>query len=192
MPTIKTTQSLGWIGLIIFFYSANLLAVEEAYAPRLALQSYAFTHQNPIPKQFTCDDADLSPHLVWKNVPKNAKSLVLIMYDPDAPVPAVPLMSWVHWLLYNIPPTVSELPQNIAPDRLPKGTLLGKNDWKETGYKGPCPPIGRHRYFFKLLALDAVLPNLHLPDYATLAKVIEGHILDRAELIGVYQRKVIP
>jgi Raf kinase inhibitor-like YbhB/YbcL family protein len=189
MPTIDITRSLRLIGLIFFFYSAESVSIEEeADEPHMILKSYAFIHQNPIPKQFTCDDANFSPRLVWTNVPRKAKSLVLIMYDPDAPVPAVPLMNRVHWLLYNIPPKTSGLPQNVAPNELPKGTLLGRNDWKETGYKGPCPPIGRHRYFFKLLALDTVLPNLHLPDYAALEKAMDGHILDRTELIGVYQR----
>lgn len=192
MRTTKITQSLRLIGLMLFFCFTDLLSAEKADVPRLTLRSYAFTHQHPIPKQFTCDDTNLSPRLTWTNVPNNARSLVLIMYDPDTPVPAVPLMSWVHWLMYNIPPTASGLPQNAGPNELPKGTRLGKNDWKETGYKGPCPPIGRHRYFFKLFALDTVLPNLHLPDYATLEKTMNGHILDRALLIGVYQRKGIP
>ncbi|MGZ8194090.1 MAG: YbhB/YbcL family Raf kinase inhibitor-like protein [Methylosarcina sp.] len=192
MRTIKINQSLRLIGLIFCFYSADLFALKKAPLPPLTLKSFAFEHQNAIPKQFTCDDANFSPQLSWANVPSNAKSLVLIMDDPDAPAPVLPFMRWVHWLLYNIPPTTSGLPQNVSSRDLPKGTLEGKNDWKETGFKGPCPPIGRHRYFFKLYALDTVLPDLHLPDSAVLEKAMDGHILDRAELIGVYQRKLIP
>ncbi|MGR8952987.1 MAG: YbhB/YbcL family Raf kinase inhibitor-like protein, partial [Gammaproteobacteria bacterium] len=145
-------------------------------------------HQNAIPKGFTCDGSNISPALSWSNVPQTAKSLALIVDDPDAPAPFLPLRTWVHWLLYNIPPTVSELPQDIAPQDLPKGVLQGKNDWEETGYKGPCPPIGRHRYFFKLYALDTALPDLNLPDKAALEKAMEGHLIEKAELIGTYKR----
>jgi len=154
----------------------------------MTLKSSAFEHQNAIPKQFTCDGSNISPALAWANVPPNAKSLALIVDDPDVPAPVLPVMTWVHWLLYNIPPTVSELPQNIAPQDLPKGALHGKNDWKDTSYNGPCPPFGSHRYFFKLYALDTALPDLNLPDKAALEKEMVGHIIDKAELIGTYRR----
>ncbi|MGZ8215539.1 MAG: YbhB/YbcL family Raf kinase inhibitor-like protein, partial [Methylosarcina sp.] len=119
----------------------------------------------------------------------NTQSLVLIVDDPDAPDPAAPRMTWVHWVLYNIPPSSSGLAENIAPDDLPEGTLQGKNDWQQTGYRGPCPPIGRHRYFFKLYALNTVLPDLNQPDKTRLEKAMSGHIIDQTELIGTYQRK---
>lgn len=155
----------------------------------LILKSPDFTHQEEIPKIFTCDGDDSSPALSWTGLPQNTKSLVLIVDDPDAPDPAKPKMTWVHWLLYNIPPTVTELPKAVAVAALPVGTLQGKNDWKRTGYGGPCPPIGRHRYFHKLYALDIELPDLHHPNKAQLEKAMAGHIIDQAELIGTYQRK---
>ncbi|MGR8979302.1 MAG: YbhB/YbcL family Raf kinase inhibitor-like protein [Gammaproteobacteria bacterium] len=154
----------------------------------MSLKSSAFAHETEVPKIFTCDGPETSPALSWSNIPENTRSLVLIVDDPDAPDPAAPKLTWVHWLLYNIPPNVSELPENIASKDLPKGTLEGRNDWKQTGYRGPCPPIGRHRYFFKLYALDTQLPDLNLPTKARLEKAMAGHILDRAELIGTYKR----
>lgn len=154
----------------------------------LILKSSAFNHQGEIPSRFTCTGDDISPALEWSGVPENAKSLVLIVDDPDAPDPAAPKMIWVHWLLYNIPPTVNELAENIEPSDLPAGVKQGKNDWKRTGYGGPCPPIGRHRYFHKLYALDSVLPDLKSPDKTQLEKAMQGHIIDQAELIGTYQK----
>ena len=154
----------------------------------LTLQSPDFTHQSDIPSRFTCDGDDISPALSWSGVPQNAKSLVLIVDDPDAPDPAAPKMTWVHWVLYNIPPTLKEIPQNIPPSALPPGILQGKNDWKRTGYGGPCPPIGRHRYFHKLYALDTELPDLHHPTKAQLEQAMQGHIIEQTELIGTYQR----
>ena len=155
----------------------------------LTLKSADFTHQGEIPKQFTCDGDNISPSLSWSNVPKNAKSLVLIVDDPDAPDPAAPKMTWVHWLLYNIPVTTGGLPKAVTPKDLPPATLEGKNDWQRTGYGGPCPPIGRHRYYHKLYALDITLPDLQLPSKVQLEKAMAGHILEAAELIGTFQRK---
>lgn len=188
MQINKLQSRIRLIGLIFCCYSPLSFSLEGGAAMALSLKSSAFEHQNAIPKGFTCDGSNVSPALSWSNVPQTAKSLALIVDDPDAPAPFLPLRTWVHWLLYNIPPTVSELPQNIAPQDLPKGALQGKNDWKETGYKGPCPPIGRHRYFFKLYALDTALPDLNQPDKAALEKAMEGHIIDKAELIGTYKR----
>lgn len=152
------------------------------------LESSAFSNQREIPALYTCDGKDISPELKWSGVPKNAKSLVLIVDDPDAPDPSAPKITWVHWVLYNIPPTVSAIRENIDPKELPEGILQGKNDWKRTGYGGPCPPIGQHRYFHKLYALDIVLPDMNKPDKARIEKAMEGHILESAELIGTYQR----
>jgi Raf kinase inhibitor-like YbhB/YbcL family protein len=154
----------------------------------LTITSSAFSHNGEIPKRYTCDGDDVSPDLAWSGVPEGTKSLVLIVDDPDAPDPAAPQMTWVHWVLYNIPPDATALSEAVAPTALPAGTREGLNDWKRTGYGGPCPPIGRHRYFHKLYALDAVLPDLGRPSKAKLEKAMEGHILEQAELIGTYKR----
>ena len=153
----------------------------------LRLTSSAFAHEGDIPTRFTCEGQDLSPPLAWTGVPAGAKSLVLIVDDPDAPDPAAPKMTWVHWVLYNIPPDARELPEGGAP--LPAGTLEGVNDWKRAGYGGPCPPIGRHRYFHRLYALDTVLPNLGRPTKQELEARIRGHVLGRAEFVGTYQKR---
>ncbi|MGY6276563.1 YbhB/YbcL family Raf kinase inhibitor-like protein [Methylomonas sp. MgM2] len=153
----------------------------------LTLKSDDFSHQGEIPPACTCDGGDQSPSLSWSGMPAQTKSLVLIVDDPDAPDPANPKMTWVHWLLYNLPPTTTALPHAVA--QLPAGTLQGKNDWKRTGYGGPCPPIGRHRYFHKLYALDTVLPDLDQPNKAQLEAAMAGHILEKAELIGTYRRR---
>jgi len=161
------------------------LASEGNSKMGLTITSTAFAHQGTIPRHYTCDGSDTSPPLAWRGVPANAKSLVLIVDDPDAPDPAAPQRTWVHWLLYNLPVTSTGLTEWIT--ALPAGTLEGSNDWKRTGYGGPCPPIGRHRYFFKLYALDEALPNLDRPGKAALEKAMQGHILMQAELIGLYQ-----
>ena len=142
----------------------------------MKLSSPSFENQGNIPQKFTCDGEDISPALEWSNVPEGAKSFALIVDDPDAPDPANPRMTWVHWVLYNIPAAVSSLPENVKVVDLPEGTLQGLNDWKKTGYGGPCPPMGKHRYFHKLYALDIVLPDLMWPTKARLEKAIEGHI----------------
>lgn len=154
----------------------------------LVLTSSAFHHHGEIPRPYTCDGADRSPPLVWSGVPTKAKSLALIVDDPDAPDPAAPRMVWVHWVLYNLPPIAGELPEAVSAQVLPPGTLQGVNDWQRTGYGGPCPPVGRHRYFFKLYALDAVLPDLGRPAKAVVEKAMQAHILGHAELMGQYQR----
>jgi len=170
----------------IFFTTAVLAEGEQNMT--LTLTSPDFVHQGEIPKVFTCDGNDSSPALSWSGLPPNTKSLVLIVDDPDAPDPAKPKMTWVHWLLYNIPPTVTALPRAVAVAHLPVGAYQGKNDWKRTGYGGPCPPIGRHRYFHKLYALDIELPDLHHPNKVQLEQGMAGHVIGQAELIGTYQR----
>jgi hypothetical protein len=152
------------------------------------LSSTAFVQNGEIPKIYTCEGADRSPPLAWSGVPAGAKSLVLIIDDPDAPDPAAPKTTWVHWVLYNLPPTTTGLAEGVAARDLPPGTGEGTNDWKRTGYGGPCPPIGRHRYFHKLYALDALLPDLGQPTKAGLEKAMLGHVLAHAELIGTYRR----
>lgn len=154
----------------------------------MILSSSAFAHHGEIPARYTCDGEDVSPPLSWSGVPKEAKSLVLIVDDPDAPDPEAPRMTWVHWMLYNIPSDATGLPEAVASGQLPEGTREGINDWKRTGYGGPCPPMGRHRYFHKLYALDTVLPDLKHPTKARLEEAMRGHVLAQAELIGTYQR----
>jgi hypothetical protein len=155
----------------------------------MKLTSQSFENKKDMAKKFTCDGEDISPALEWSDIPEETKSFVLIVDDPDAPDPANPKMTWVHWILYNIPASVSFLPENVKDVDLPEGTLQGLNDWKKTGYGGPCPPIGKHRYFHKLYALDIIFPDLTRPTKAKLEKAMEGHILHKAELIGLYQRK---
>jgi Raf kinase inhibitor-like YbhB/YbcL family protein len=154
----------------------------------LALTSPAFSHEGAIPKLYTCQGKDISPALAWSGLPKGTRSIALIVDDPDAPDPKAPNMTWVHWVLYNIPPTANVLEEAVAPDALPAGTLQGKNDWKRTGYGGPCPPIGRHRYFHKLYALDVLLPDLKSPTKAQLEKAMAGHVLGEAVLMGTYKK----
>jgi hypothetical protein len=154
----------------------------------LTLSSTVFQNDGEIPKHHTCDGDDTSPPLDWSKSPGGTKSLVLIVDDPDAPDPAAPKMTWVHWVLYNLPSDSTGLKEAIASSDLPKGTLEGLNDWKRTGYGGPCPPIGRHRYFHKLYALDTVLPDLGTPTKAQLETAMKAHVLEHAELIGTYQR----
>lgn len=155
----------------------------------LTITSTAFVHNSAIPKRHTCDGANVSSELAWSGAPPATKSLALIVYDPDAPDPADPKMTWVHWVLYNLPENSRGLQEAVAVINLPSGTLEGINDWHTTGYVGPCPPIGRHRYFFKLLSLDIVLPDLHEPTKPVLEQAVSGHIVGQAELMGTYQRQ---
>jgi len=157
-------------------------------AMTLTITSPAFSHNGEIPMRHTCDGEDVSPALEWSKLPEGTKSIALIVDDPDAPDPAAPKMIWVHWVLYNIPPSATGLSEGVKPQDLPSGTKEGINDWKRTGYGGPCPPIGRHRYFHKLYALDVVLPDLGKPTKKDLEKAMEGKILAEAELVGTYQR----
>ncbi len=157
-------------------------------AMSLTLTSAAFSPRGEIPKRHTCDGDDVSPALSWAGAPAGTRSFALIVDDPDAPDPAAPKVVWVHWVLYDIPGGSSSLSEALSAKSLPSGTREGLNDWKQTGWRGPCPPVGRHRYFHKLYALDTVLPDLHRPDKSALEKAMKGHVLAQAELIGTYQR----
>ncbi|MBI4541938.1 MAG: YbhB/YbcL family Raf kinase inhibitor-like protein [Gemmatimonadetes bacterium] len=154
----------------------------------LTLTSPAFEQGGEIPTMYTCDGRDIAPPLSWTGLPEHTGSLALIVDDPDAPDPQAPKMTWVHWVLYNLPVSAAGLPEGATSRDLPPGTREGRNDWKRTGYGGPCPPIGRHRYFHKLYALDAVLPDLGTPTKAELEAAMAGHVLARVELMGTYQR----
>jgi len=154
----------------------------------MRLTSDAFAQGKEIPARYTCEGTDVSPALAWDGVPEGARTLTLIVDDPDAPDPRAPTMTWVHWVLHDIPPAAGGLGEAISADALPPGTREGRNDWKRTGYGGPCPPIGRHRYFFKLYALDTSLAGLEEPTRAELERAMEGHVLAEASLMGTYEK----
>ncbi|RMD59433.1 YbhB/YbcL family Raf kinase inhibitor-like protein [Candidatus Parcubacteria bacterium] len=144
------------------------------------LASPNFESGESIPPKFTCDGDDISPALIIKDVPPQAKSLALIVDDPDAP-----MGTWLHWTVWNIDPAVSFIPEGTVP----RGAVEGVTDFGKVGYGGPCPPSGTHRYFFKLYALDN---KLNLPSGASLSDIkesIEGHILAEAQFVGTYGRE---
>jgi Raf kinase inhibitor-like YbhB/YbcL family protein len=153
----------------------------------MELTSTAFSHGGDIPTRYTCEGQDIAPPLAWRDVPDGTRSLALIVDDPDAPDPAHPQRTWVHWVLVDIAPSAQGLPETGRP--LPEGTRDGINDWGRPGYGGPCPPIGRHRYFFKLYALDRVLSDQHQPKKAALEAAMQGHVLAQCELVGTYQKQ---
>lgn len=152
------------------------------------LSSPAFAPNGPIPSRYTCEGADISPPLEWSGAPDGTRTFALILDDPDAPDPARPQRVYVHWVAYDIPAGVAKLPENAAKSGLPKGAIQGTNDWGKQTYGGPCPPIGRHRYFFKLYALDTQLKGLSNPTKTQLLKAMQGHTLDNTELIGTYEK----
>jgi Raf kinase inhibitor-like YbhB/YbcL family protein len=155
----------------------------------LSLVSADFDAGGSIPAIHTCDGTDTAPALSWSGAPPGTRSFALIVDDPDAPDPAAPKMTWVHWVLYNIPISAASLPSSIRGTDLPPGTRTGLNDWKKNAYGGPCPPTGRHRYVHKLYALDVVLPDLGNPTKADLEKAMQGHVLMQGELIGTYLKR---
>ena len=152
-----------------------------------SLRSPNFEPQGAIPAKHTCEGDDVSPALEWSDAPGGTRSFALIVDDPDAPDPRAPKMTWVHWVLYNLPAATSALPEAAAD--LPAGALEGINDWKRPGFRGPCPPIGRHRYFHKLFALDTVLADLGQPTKAALEQAMRGHVLAEAQLVGTYEKR---
>lgn len=153
----------------------------------MKLTSTAFSDGGDIPSRCTCEGDDLAPALAWSDAPPATRSFALIVDDPDAPDPAAPKMTWVHWVLHDLPPACEGLPAGGRP--LPSGAREGLNDWKRTGYGGPCPPIGRHRYYFKLYALDAMLGDLGAPTKTKLEAAMHGRVLAQAVLMGTYQKR---
>lgn len=150
----------------------------------IKITSSAFTEGSMIPKRYTCDAEDVSPDLAWAAVPEGTKSLALICDDPDAP-----MGTWVHWVLFNLPPDIRELHAEIPSEKtLKNGARHGKNDFRKFGYGGPCPPGGIHRYFFKLYALDTVINLESGITKAQLLKAMERHILAEGQLMGKYKR----
>ena len=160
--------------------------VRDAQGGGMKLESPAFAQGAEIPRKYTCEGDDSAPALLFRNLPDATKGLALIVDDPDAPDPQAPRMTWVHWVLFDVPPVAGGLPEGGKP--LPGGIGEGLNDWKRTGYGGPCPPIGRHRYFFKLYALDTLL-GLARPTKKELEAAMQGHVLARAELMGTYAKQ---
>ena len=148
-----------------------------------------FSHHGEIPSLYTCEGSDISPPLVWSGAPEGTKSFALIVDDPDAPDPAAPKVTWVHWVVYNLPASVTTLPEDIKSHGLPEGAREGQNDWKRRGYGGQCPPKGRHRYVHKLYALDTDFPEALGLTKAELEDAMTGHVLAKAELIGTYEKK---
>jgi len=155
----------------------------------LKISSPAFTAGGEIPRRYTCAGDDVSPALEWTGAPEGTKSFALVVDDPDAPDPAAPKLTWVHWVLYNLPAGARSLPEHAGKANLPAGTLPGLNDWKKPAWGGPCPPIGRHRYFFKLYALDTKLADLHQPGKAKLVESMKRHVLASAELVGTVAKE---
>ena len=155
----------------------------------LEIRSSAFADGAEIPRDHTCQGADRSPPLTFAGAPPGTRSLALVVDDPDAPDPRAPRMTWVHWLLYDLPPGCAGLPEGVSPAALPPGAREGVNDDHRTGWSGPCPPIGRHRYFFKLYALDALLGDLGEPGKPALLAAMEGHVLAEARMHGTYAKQ---
>jgi Raf kinase inhibitor-like YbhB/YbcL family protein len=166
--------------------NTNMVHAEEIMT--LTLKSNAIDNGGEIPSRYTCEGEDISPPLEWTGVPETARSLVLIIDDPDAPDPKAPRTTWVHWVVYNIPPGVTVLPEGIAPEKLSPDIMEGLNDWNRMGYGGPCPPVGRHRYFHKLYALDTVLKEMNTPTKAAVESAMKGHVIAQTELMGSYQK----
>lgn len=178
---------MNWIASgVLAFAALSVISVCLGDVMSLELSSPAFTEGGSIPARYTCDGDDLSPALSWTGVPPGTESLALIVDDPDAPDPAAPKRTWVHWVIYNLPPDTTALPEAADVGSLPAGARNGKNDWQRIGYGGPCPPVGRHRYFFKLYALDTRLPELANPDKKALERAIQGHVLAESVLMGTY------
>jgi Raf kinase inhibitor-like YbhB/YbcL family protein len=154
----------------------------------LKLTSPAFMQDGNIPSKYTCDGSNVSPPLAWSGAPAATKSFALIVTDPDAPDPKAPQTTWVHWVLYDIPAGVMGLREAVPPKGLPKGAREGASDWGTTGYGGPCPPIGRHRYIHTLYALDITLGDLGKPNRPKLLAAMEGHVLQMTQLIGTFEK----
>jgi len=176
-----------WVVTVLVAVLIVSLADTGSAAVTLTLTSPAFEPGGKIPSKYTCEGDDVSPPLRIAGAPDGTKSFALILDDPDAPDPKAPKRVWVHWVVYNLPPDITALAENVGSGGVPAGTTAGINDWTQTGYQGPCPPIGRHRYFHKLYALDTVLPAAAMSK-AALEAAMEGHVLARVELMGTYQK----
>lgn len=187
---IKNGKWIAWflpLAALIFNLNIPTTSIAEDKMA-LKLSSPVFSDGGEIPSKYTCEGEDMAVALEWEGVPEGARSLVLIVDDPDAPDPKAPKMTWVHWVLYNIPPEAGGLPEGATSEDLPPGAKEGLNDWKRTGYGGPCPPIGRHRYFHKLYALDTLLADMDRPTKAQVESAMSGHVIVKAEIVGTYEK----
>jgi Raf kinase inhibitor-like YbhB/YbcL family protein len=160
-------------------------AAPAAPAADLKVTSTAFTDGQEIPKEFTCEGANDSPPIAWSGAPAGTQSFAVIVDDPDAPDPAKPERTWVHWVIASLPATTTSLAASAAKS-MPAGAAVGVNDFGDATWGGPCPPIGRHRYFFKVYALDTVLSGS--PSKSDLEHAMEGHVLAKGQIIGTYQK----
>jgi Raf kinase inhibitor-like YbhB/YbcL family protein len=182
-------KSIHWIIVIAFLICLFGLCPQAFSAKKggivMKITSSVFTEGSIIPSKYTCDGQDISPPLEWKDIPAGTKSFALICDDPDAP-----RGTWVHWVAYNIPPNISKLDENVKPElELKNGVIQGNNDWPKIGYGGPCPPSGTHRYYFKLYALDTILPIKPGASKAQLLNAMKGHVIAEAQLMGKYKRQ---
>lgn len=169
--------------------ASNGGAASSDPAAHLTVTSPSFPSSGPIPARFTCEGEETSPALAWSELPAETKSVAVIVDDPDAPDPAAPKRVFVHWVLYDIAPSTKEIAEGAKDAAaIGGGARDGKNDAGKTGWTGPCPPKGRHRYFFKVYALDTVLPDLGQPTKAALEQAMGGHVLARGEVIGTYEK----
>jgi Raf kinase inhibitor-like YbhB/YbcL family protein len=183
---MKKTSLLIFIGFISnFLFSPVFSAQKGDKKMSIELASSAFSDMQPIPAKYTCDGQDISPPLKWRGIPEKTKSIVLIVDDPDAPKG-----TWVHWVLYDIPPGVDSLSENQpGNDTLPSGAKQGITDFKRVGYGGPCPPGGTHRYFFKIYALDTMLNLSAGKTKKEIETAMKNHIITQGELVGTYTSK---
>ena len=177
---MKREEIARTLFVLMIFFAIYSIYSEARDMDTLKLSSPAFKHNESIPSKFTCDGADINPPLMIENVPSETKSLALIVDDPDAPAG-----TWVHWILWNLGPSTKEIKENSVPS----GALQGINDFRKSDYGGPCPPSGTHRYFFKLYALDMILSLGPKAKKAELERGMNGHIVAKGELIGLYKRK---
>jgi len=184
MKTRSTLMLIGvfWLATINLTWAS--LSKKGGETMGLMVKSSAFKEGEMIPKKYTCDGEDISPPLSWEGVPEGTKSIAIICDDPDAP-----MGTWVHWVLFNLPPGTNTLPEAVPPEAvLENGARHGINDFRKLGYGGPCPPGGTHRYYFKIYALDIVLGLQSGASKADLLKAMEGHVLSEGQIMGRYKR----
>jgi Raf kinase inhibitor-like YbhB/YbcL family protein len=177
------------VAMFIGSFILGLAMAAAADGGGFVLTSSAFAAGDAIPRRYTCDGSDESPPLSWHGVPPGTQSLALVIEDPDAPDPRAPQRVWVHWVVYDIPAGAPGLVESPHGKTLPDGARVGLNDWHRQDYGGPCPPIGRHRYFIRLYALDTRLGALDQPTRAAVAAAMQGHVIATAELLGTYRKR---
>jgi hypothetical protein len=185
--TLAAALALGGAAALASCGAAAASAEEGA---TMKLGSPAFAAGTAIPARYTCDGADVSPPLAWSDAPRSARSFALVVDDPDAPDPKAPRMRWVHWVVYDLPADARAVREAVHGVKdLPAGARMGRNDWNKAAWGGPCPPVGRHRYFFTLYALDTVLGDRGPLTRHDLEQAFDGHVLAQAELMGTYERE---